>query len=39
MAKNKPASSAPSTPPAEKSFWLPFALSGLLGLLAGGTAT
>lgn len=37
MSKNKP--SAPAAPPAQKSFWLPFALSGVFGLLVGGTLT
>ena len=39
MAKPKTSLPAESTPPAQKSFWLPFALSGLFGLLAGGTVT
>lgn len=39
MAKSKPASPAATPRPEEKSFWLPFALAGLFGLLAGGTVT
>jgi len=39
MAKPKPARSVEPTPPAQKSFWLPFALSGVFGLLVGGTLT
>jgi tetratricopeptide (TPR) repeat protein len=39
MAKSKPARSVEATSPAQKSFWLPFALSGVFGLLAGGTLT
>ena len=39
MAKSKPARPADPVPPAQKSFWLPFALSGVFGLLAGGTLT
>ncbi|MDI1320725.1 MAG: hypothetical protein PSW75_11125, partial [bacterium] len=35
-SKNTPAETAQ---PAQKSFWLPFAMAGLFGLLAGGTGT
>lgn len=39
MAKSKPTRPAEPPPPAQKSFWLPFALSGVFGLLVGGTLT
>ena len=39
MAKSKPARPVEPAPPAQKSFWLPFALSGVFGLLVGGTVT
>lgn len=39
MAKSKPDLTAESSSPDQKSFWVPFALSGLFGLLAGGTLT
>jgi len=39
MSKSNPALPAETAPPPQKSFWVPFALAGLFGLLAGGTAT
>ena len=39
MVKPKPTSSPAISPPGQKSFWVPFALAGLFGLLVGGTAT
>lgn len=39
MAKPKNAAPAPSAAPAQKSFWLPFTMAGIFGLLAGATAT
>jgi len=39
MAKSKLPVPAATTPPGEESFWLPFTLAGVFGLLAGGTVT
>ena len=39
MAKSKTPLSTETTPPAQRSFWVPFALAGLFGLLAGATGT
>ena len=39
MAKSKTPLATETTPPAQKSFWVPFALAGLFGLLAGATGT
>lgn len=39
MAKPKPTRPAETVPPAPKSFWLPFTMAGVFGLLAGGTFT
>ncbi len=38
MAKSNPPAAVSAQPP-QKSFWMPFALSGVFGLLAGGTIT
>lgn len=39
MAKPKPTRPVETVPPAPKSFWLPFTMAGVFGLLAGGTFT
>jgi tetratricopeptide (TPR) repeat protein len=39
MAKSKPTPPADSRPAESKSFWLPFTMAGIFGLLAGGTGT
>ncbi len=39
MAKAQLPAPPASPPPGPKSFWLPFTLAGLFGLLAGGTGT